>query len=180
MFVDWRHAALHAHTAASDDNGTTWRIGGLLNGRHLSNECQAALLKNGSLALFARGLLSERLVAVSNDNGTSFLPTQPIAALRAPLGGCEGSTVVDARRGRLLYSGPTPSVSPLRVNMTLHASTDSGATWAALDIIDPGPSAYSSLALMSSGSIGLLYERAPPPARLIFVPTAISFVTLDL
>ena len=117
-------------------------------------------------------MLLQRLAALSQDQGGSFGPTFTWP-LWEPIGGCEGSTIA-LRSGRLLFSGP--SSRGLRVNMTVFESSDEGQTWKHVACIDPGPSAYSSLGELSDGDVGLLYERAPPPPHIIFVPHAITFV----
>jgi sialidase-1 len=43
--------------------------------------------------------------------------------------------------------------------MTLSTSTDNGESWTVASIVDPGPAAYSALAFLPNGSLGLLYER---------------------
>jgi sialidase-1 len=43
--------------------------------------------------------------------------------------------------------------------MTVRLSEDDGGTWAASYLVHPGPSAYSCLASLPDGSIGLLFEK---------------------
>jgi hypothetical protein len=43
--------------------------------------------------------------------------------------------------------------------MTLSISTNNGTSWSVASIIDPGPAAYSALAFLANGSLGLLYEQ---------------------
>lgn len=56
---------------------------------------------------------------------------------------------------RLLFANPAGST---RTNMTVRLSEDEGATWTASRTIDPRPSAYSCLATLPDGTVGLLYE----------------------
>ena len=60
-------------------------------------------LRNSSVLVMARGLLTRRLAALSEDQGDSFGPTH-VVDIREPEGGCEGSTIA-LSDGRLLYSG---------------------------------------------------------------------------
>ncbi len=43
--------------------------------------------------------------------------------------------------------------------MTVRLSEDDGKTWSVSRLVTPDPSAYSSLAVLADGKIGLLYER---------------------
>ena len=54
--------------------------------------------------------------------------------------------------------------------MTIRMSTDGGRTWTASRVIHEGPAAYSSLAILRGGTIGLLYElgEASPYERIAF------------
>jgi sialidase-1 len=51
--------------------------------------------------------------------------------------------------------------------MTVRASRDGGKSWPVTVPVDPGPSAYSCLAALPDGRIGLLYERGSS-ARISF------------
>jgi sialidase-1 len=43
--------------------------------------------------------------------------------------------------------------------MTVRISYNGGDTWPVARLVHEGPSAYSSLAVLKDGTIGLLYER---------------------
>ena len=43
--------------------------------------------------------------------------------------------------------------------MTVRASDDDGKTWPSSRVVNPGGSAYSCLAAIGDGTIGLLYEK---------------------
>ena len=105
--------------------------------------------------------------------GTTFAPGQIVDELRAPIEGCEAST---ARQGdALFFTGPQGEL--FRERLTLFASDDMGDRWESVQVIDAGPTSYSSLAPMADASLGLLYERSDA-RRLIFKPDAISFVRI--
>ena len=57
----------------------------------------------------------------------------------------------------VLFSNPADAKG--RHHLTVRASTDQGQTWPRSRLICEGSSAYSSLAVLPSGEIGLLYER---------------------
>ena len=58
-------------------------------------------------------------------------------------------------RGVLLFALPA---GPERERMTVHASLDEGATWAASRLVNEKYSAYSSLVRQADDRVGLLYE----------------------
>ncbi len=80
--------------------------------------------------------------------------------------------------GLLFFSNPTSHTSVIRTNLTLHLSGDNGRTWQEESVIDAGPSAYSALVVLQNGSVAILYERADPPPKLVFVPQYISFTVV--
>ena len=59
-------------------------------------------------------------------------------------------------RDRLLFSNASSPDG--RRNLAVRVSYDEGRTWTGGKVIDPGPSAYSSLTVCRDGSIGVLYE----------------------
>ncbi len=62
----------------------------------------------------------------------------------------------DGTRSRLLFSNPARTDD--RRELTLKVSYDEGATWPVSRLIHAGLSGYSSMATLSDGSIGILYE----------------------
>ena len=136
----------------SDDRGASWTQGPLLDG---GNECQAAELSNGSIALNMRSRDAVRLHALSDDYGDSW--SEPWRA-RPPVsdGNAEGS-MISLADGRLLLA---TNVDRGRRMLTSRTSTDGGVSWSQHAIIEPGVAAYSSLANLGGGTVGCLYEAA--------------------
>lgn len=85
--------------------------------------------------------------------------------------GCNGSiirftSVKDGyARNRLLFSNAS-SVKGRR-NLAVRISYDEGTTWSAGKVLDPGPSAYSSLTILEDGTIGVLYEPGHKSVRFV-------------
>lgn len=174
----------HVHLLLSDDQGETWRIGAEIDGRghgdDYSNECSAVELASTPNAVLvnARSLGSYRVQLRSLDGGETFAGSPEIKRdLPQPLDGCEGAMVA-LPNGTLWLTNP--AALTLRFNLTLHASDDAGHSWRPILVIDPLPSAYTALVLLDSQTVGLLYERAPPPPRAVFVPSAITFLNLTV
>ena len=165
------------HALLSDDGGHTWRLSADndYGGRYWPNEDQAVELTDGRIASFARGLGFRRTRTVSPDSGEHWGETQLVKGLSEALTGCEGSTVKCPNSSRLVYSGPI-NEPIIRSKMSLLVSDDDGMTWIKAALIDPGSSAYSSLA-WHDGQLGLLYERSTK-TKIVFEPDHISFVRL--
>ena len=171
-----------AYLMLSDTHGKHWRAGAeAVNG----TECQVTTLENGSVLLNmrdsspgvsgvserpqtqGRGLRARRM-ALSNDGGETF--TKHWMAWDLPDPCVEGSTVRIPGTNRLLFSHPSPGTAELaqqgiRANMSVFTSDAGGAlgSWDVLKVVQPGPSAYSSLAVMPNKSAALLlYEGGDP------------------
>ena len=71
---------------------------------------------------------------------------------------CQAALVrYPAQGDRLLFSNPASRES--RCNLTVRLSDGTGRSWPHGRVLHPGPSAYSSLAVLSSGTVACLYER---------------------
>ena len=169
----------HAHAMWSDDHGATWQRGAAVPdpALYFSNECQAAELPDGRVLLNARSLLDFRLQSVSTDGGATWSESVRAADLPEPFTGCEGSTV-SAPDGTLYFSG-LQDIWLERYNLTLHRSTDLGASWDAVDVVFPGSAAYSSLVLLQNGSLAVLFEWSQA-LQPVFVPDAFTFYVFEL
>jgi len=163
----------HSHMILSDDHGTTWRLGGFLEGLNLSNENQAVDLGNNVVLVNARGFGAYRLEAISKDGGETFGDVVERDDMVSPFTGCEGSIIRYLNTSILFFSNPhNPSF--LRYNMTVLISKNFGRSWDVLKVIYEGRSAYSALAVLQDGSVGLLYEWSTKP-DVIFLPEHITF-----
>jgi sialidase-1 len=163
----------YSHVIYSDDHGATWRLGGQTP-RPGVNECEVAELADGRLLLNMRNYdpaQAARQIAFSADGGSTWLGQRHAPDLIEPI--CQASL----RRlgwpdrhnpGVLLFSNPA---STRRERITVRASFDEGATWPLARLVDPRPSAYSCLATLPDGRIGLLYEAGArsPYETLVFV-----------
>eukprot|EP00056_Hartaetosiga_gracilis_P008024 m.115129 g.115129 ORF g.115129 m.115129 type:complete len:377 (+) comp12835_c0_seq2:2432-3562(+) len=168
----------HLYTIISDDLGDSWRIGAVLGNGHgdeFANENQVVELLNGTLLYNARTIGVKRYIVYSHDEGETYSDGEMSTDLYQPIDGCEGSTIRAPSNNTLYFTVPTTET--LRYNLCLHESYDAGRSWSNTKIVDTGPSGYSSLSFLENGDLGLLYERSPD-LRVVFVPTAISFVIL--
>jgi len=152
-----------SHVFLSDDRGKTWRLGG--SAQRLTDECQLAELADASLLLNMRNYhgvdggdkekARKRAISRSLDGGETWPELWFDDTLIEPV--CQASLIAYPAKRALLFANPASRES--RVRMTVRASLDQGKTWPAAKIIYEGPSAYSCLAVLRGGNIGLLYER---------------------
>ena len=150
-----------AHAIYSDDHGKTWLLGGTITPK--MNECQVVELADGKGTLlmnmrsyFGRNLRGQSL---SYDGGITWTAPQDAPELIEPI--CQASLLRYSWQERkrtkstLLFLNPT---STKRQNLMLRASYDEGKTWPVSKVLFPGPSAYSSMAVLPNGNILCLYE----------------------
>jgi sialidase-1 len=163
----------HSHVIYSDDRGRTWKIGGVSADK--TNESVVAELANGDLLLNMRSYhgKNRRAVQRSGDRGLTWSELQLDDALIEPV--CHASLIAVSPAGRLLFSNPAATT---RTRMTVRQSNDDGRSWAVSKLLYDGPSAYSSLAVLHGGAIGLLYERGDqkPYERITFARFDLSWL----
>jgi len=133
-----------------------------------------------------------RAVAISRDGGETWGPLAHERNLPCPI--CQASFIryswaAAGGRSRLLFNNPASAGDASsgdrrkyrgeRVKMTVRLSYDEGTTWPIAGLIHQGPSAYSSLAALPNGEIGLLYEKGAdsPYETLSFARFSLEWLT---
>ncbi len=166
-FVNWM--------ALSDDGGVSWRRGADVPCKDAElNEVQVAEAKDGSLILNARhwkGVNRGRLVARSEDGGLTWSEAHADPALPEPV--CQASLLAlhDADRHLLLFLNPAGDPPGKgRCRGVLRSSEDDGHTWPGSLLLVPGHFAYSSMALLKNGDLGVLYEPGDA-TRVLYLRT---------
>ncbi len=156
---DWNHAG-RSHVFYSDDHGRSWQLGGATD--WAMNECAVVELIDGKLMLNMRSYRGKkrRGVAISDDGGDTWSEVTDDATLIEPV--CQASLIryswpEGGGKSVLLFSNPASESG--RVRLTVRLSEDEGATWPVARLLYEGSSAYSSLAVLRDGQIGVLYER---------------------
>jgi sialidase-1 len=155
----------------SRDHGRSWHPGNpaVVSG----NECQAALLSDGSVMLNVRNDRERfRAVAVTADLGRTWKPHPSDGrALIEP--NCNGSLLRvnfrdgDVDRQMLLFANPHSQTS--RTMHTVQVSFDDGLTWPDSHhwLLDAGQGAgYASLVQIDNDHVGIVYEGSQ--AHLVF------------
>lgn len=148
-----------SHAIYSDDHGKTWRLSQPIGEK--TNECAVVELADGRLLMNMRSYHGKNLraIAISADGGATWSRETLDAALIDPV--CQASLIrvrfpKAGKPGQILFSN---AASKKREKMTVRMSLDDGKTWSASRLVTPGSAAYSCLALLSNGEVGLLFER---------------------
>lgn len=158
----------------SDDHGRTWKRGASVNDGRVFNgtvinardvddpmanlgECQITELPGGQLRIFLRNPLEPRTAAAySDDGGESWYGLAHQQALPDPE--CQ-SHVLRIRQGeRTAWLFSNPEDPRCRVRGTVKYSDDSTQSWRTKRLLEAGEFAYSCMAQLPDGQIGILYE----------------------
>ena len=163
----------------SDDHGQTWLRGAQVNGN--TDESQAVELSDGTLMLNCRSNRGRgcRYVALSRDGGQTWVEEKDDTALPEPV--CQGSILrepqpaAEGTKPRLVFVNPTRG----RTNLTVRVSADDGKTWSAGRTIQSGPAAYTGMAFLKDGTIGVLYEagKVHPYEKTTFARFNVEWLT---
>lgn len=169
------HAPSAAATIFSDDHGATWQAGDLCVPNEPPftnpNETMIAELAGGGVMLVTRSVsaANRKIVTRSVDGARDWSPPEFHDALWEPV--CMAGLVAHPDRpGTLLFSNPhtlprdaagaeVPGGRGRRRNLSISLSRDDGRTWPVVKTLEPGPSAYSDLAVLTDGTVLCLYER---------------------
>lgn len=170
-------------TIYSDDRGATWQRGDIAVPNDAvtpgTSETIATELGDGRVMLLARTRAApNRKVAVfSPDGATRWTKPVFVDALLEPVCMSGLVTIPDAQgrpTARVLHSNPdtldlagrsaTPGERRDRKNLTVKLSPDHGRTWPVSRVLEPGPSAYSDLAVLPDGTILCFFESGRPGA----------------
>lgn len=177
-----------SHVFYSDDHGRTWKLGGSTAAH--TNECQVVELSDGRLRLDMRnhreregkleGQGGARAVAWSRDGGKTWSEVALDEALVEPV--CQASFIRYSDQGhpdrsRILFANPASRNR--RVDLTVRLSYDEGSTWAVERLLQPGPAAYSSLAVLPDQAIGCLFENGSESAyeKISFARFTLEWMT---
>jgi sialidase-1 len=155
------------HLFRSRDHGDTWHL--IDVPVRPADESKVIELADGRWMINSR-VNGEgcRWVHVSGDDGQTWT-SRPDRSLVDP--GCNGSilrytSVKDGyNKNRLLFCNANAFQE--RRNLSVRISYDEGETWSDGKVIDPGPSAYSSLTICQDGSIAVLYEPGYDEVRFV-------------
>ncbi len=146
-----------SHVIFSDDNGLSWKLGGIVPTRK-TDECTVAELSNGDLILNMRNNdreLPNRKISISKDGGEQWTEAVYDSTLIEPV--CQGSLLRYADTSNLLLFS-NPAHPKKRKNLMLRVSNDSGNSWQKVIEIHKGKSAYNDMVVLNNGNIFCLFE----------------------
>ena len=144
-----------------DDHGDNWRLGGMVRG-YDGWEPQLTEPADGRILINARNHSDNpgRIVSISEDGGASFethyddrLPSQWCQASLVRHDGGEDSPA--GTQEQFIFCGPGEG----RRKLTIKASSDECQSWAQSRMVYSGHSAYSAMAVLPDGAVGVLYEK---------------------
>jgi len=163
----------------SDDHGKTWRAGEIIGPDTPDlinpNETVAAQLADGRVMFNIRSVskANRRAISFSRDGATGWSKAIFDQRLAEPI--CMASVArlsekPGGDRNRIVFANPdnltradgrdTPGLGRDRKNLTIKLSYDEARNWPVSKALEPGPSAYSDLAVGREGTIFCFYEAA--------------------
>ena len=173
---------MFSHVLYSDDHGRTWQLGGSTP-QDKVNECEVVELSGGRLLLNMRNydrVQHARQTAISSDGGATWSDQRHATELVEPI--CQGSIrrhswPAAGRQSVVLFANPASAAR--RERLTVRASFDEAQSWPASRLLDPRPSAYSCLAVLPDGTVGILYEAGRKSAyeNLVFARFDLEWLT---
>lgn len=168
------HHPSAAGTIISDDHGKTWQAGDLAipNEGEFGdpNETILTELSDGRVMMVSRSVSkpNRKLISFSPDGARNWSTPVFHEQLWEPI--CMASIIAHpSAPGTLIFSNPhslgrdkdgkeIPAGRGKRENLSIKLSRDYGKTWPISKTLEPGPSAYSDLAVLPDGTILCLYE----------------------
>ena len=149
------HTIVHVNDGnalfGSDDHGRTWKAMG--NPVKNGDECKVVELSDGAWMINSRWRGGGRQIHVTRDGGRTW-QSRYDTTLADPQ--CNAQIM---RYGKTLLFTNCNSPSR-RAQLHIRASLDDGATWGEGLCICPSGAAYSDMAILKNGDIGVLYEGA--------------------
>lgn len=138
------------HAFYTDDGGRTWHASGLAC--PTGDEAKMVQLSDGRILMSIR-TAGDRMWTISEDDGQTWGPVGAWAEMHVT--NCNGD-LIRYDDNTLLHSIP---FSMARENVCVLQSHDEGKTWSDCKSILKGPGMYSSLTVLSDGTIGCYLEK---------------------
>ena len=146
-----------SHVLLSDDGGKSWRMSQPICPG--CNESQVVELSNGSLLMNMRSydVKHSRAISISHDGGETWSEIQHDQQLVESR--CQAALLdYGDYYGKNMVLFSNPAVPNGRTHMSIKVSFDDCLSWANTKLIYAGASAYSCMAKLPDGKIGLFFE----------------------
>jgi len=139
---------------------------------------------NGKVIVFWRhiypGPIHDMTVATTTDGGTSFSPSQRVAADNWKIDGCPDSGPTAVRSGNRVYVAWLTEASPKINGVRLSWSDDAGKTWApavkaSKNILDAN---HPAMSVADDGRVVLVFQGRDPNQQAGWAKTGIFAVTI--
>lgn len=183
---------LHNYAIYSDDGGDNWTLS-TNAATTAGDEAKVVELEDGDILMSIRNpSKGNRIFCKSTDRGQTWGKAYFETELKDPA--CNGDIIRysystdegSEGKSRLLHSLPESTTT--RENVTIYLSEDDGETWPIKKRLVDGYSAYSSLTVLSDGTIGALVEEGKwdsnPPGedgfQLVFYRFTMDWLTSDV
>lgn len=168
---------INNYMMSSTDGGITW-IPSTGRAETGGDEAKIVELNNGNLMMSIRNSGTRRF-NISTNKGLTWGTAYNQAGFTDP--NCDGdfirytSTLDGYDKNRLLHTIP---FAGNRTNVSVLMSTDEGTTWPVRKTIFSGASAYSSLTVLSDGTMGIYYENGENSTyQMYFVRFSLNWLT---
>ncbi|MGI6572272.1 MAG: sialidase family protein [Fermentimonas sp.] len=162
--------AYGAHVIYSDDHGKSWHKSESI--KPGCNESQVTELSDGILLMNMRSYNKQnaRAISYSKDGGQTWSKIEHDYQLVESI--CQAALLnfgkINEQQVHLFLN---PAVPHGRNHMTLKVSLNDCQTWGNSKLVYSGPSAYSCIAKLANGKVGLFFEAGEkkPYEKMIFV-----------
>ena len=147
-----------AHVLFSDDHGQSWQYSSPIGPK--CNESQVTELSDGTLIMNMRSYHGKhaRALSYSKDGGNTWSEVSHDFQLVESV--CQASLLnFGPYKGNNLHLFLNPAVPVGRSHLTLKASFDDCVNWNTDKLLYPGKAAYSSMARLANGKIGIFFEH---------------------
>jgi hypothetical protein len=169
----------------SDDNGTTWKAGGIVPiGRYVNSEPSVVELADGDLLMNARYEgRTDRVISRSRDGGLTWSQSEIDATIPKFMETHAGLLRLShpkddpTGRSRVLFS--FPDCQNARERMTVMLSYDEHRSWPVRKVVNFGGSYYSNMARLSDGTVLLVYGKGQSEHRWMPAITVVARFNLD-
>lgn len=141
----------------SDDSGATWNVSNNF-AYDYGDEAKVVETKDGEILMSIKNRnAGYRLFARSTDAGETWETATQNTDVLDPA--CNGDIIKYEHDGKYYLLHSMPGSSSTRENVTVYLSSDNGKNWDIKRQVYTGYSAYSSLAVLNDGTIGIVIEE---------------------